>query len=227
MVLFEPVLYADHKLARADILVKQGDRLEIIEVRSKLFDSKAHQDLINYRNSSLFRNKRTGKVGGEWRSIIEDVAYQVGILQEMLNVHLPEQTFTIHPYLLAPDRHKTTNIDHLASYFQIQRTINHRNSLSKFNGAIVNFTGDIQEIRNDQFLTKVDIDTEVQELVSGTIAEAQKYISYLMEQSPEIFAPISKKCKGCEYHASDRDDRDGFRECWGKLADEEFHILDL
>lgn len=227
VVLFEPVLYADHKLARADILVKQGDRLEIIEVRSKLFDSKAHQDLINYRNSSLFRNKRTGKVGGEWRSIIEDVAYQVGILQEMLNLHLPEQTFTIHPYLLAPDRHKTTNIDHLASYFQIQRTINHRNSLSKFNGAIVNFTGDIQEIRNDQFLTKVDIDTEVQELVAGTIAEAQKYISYLMEQSPEIFAPISKKCKGCEYRASDRDDRDGFRECWGKLADEEFHILDL
>jgi hypothetical protein len=227
VVLFEPVLYADHKLARADILVKQGDRLEIIEVRSKLFDSKAHQDLVNYRDLSLFRNKRTGKVGGEWRSIIEDVAYQVGILKEMLAAHLPEQPLTIHPYLFVPDRHKTTKIDHLASYFQIQRTATHRNSLSKFNGAQINFTGDIQSIRDDQFLTKVDIHIEVQELVESTLIESQRYIGYLLEQSPAIFAPISKKCKGCEYRASDRDDRDGFRECWGELADAEFHILDL
>ena len=84
VTLFEPVLYASHKLARADILVKQGDRIEIIEIRSKGFDSKAHENLVKYRNLSLFRNKRTGNVGGEWRYIIEDVAYQVGILQEML-----------------------------------------------------------------------------------------------------------------------------------------------
>jgi hypothetical protein len=69
VVLFEPVLYAGHKLARADILIKKGDRLEIIEIRSKGFDSVAHENLVNYRNLSLFRNKKTGRVGGEWRYI--------------------------------------------------------------------------------------------------------------------------------------------------------------
>ena len=227
VVLFEPVLYSDYKLARADILVKQGDRLEIIEIRSKGFDSNAHEDLIKYRNLSLFRNKRTGKVGGEWRYIIEDVAYQVGILQEMLRASFPNLQENIDTYLLAPDKAKTTKIDSLASYFQIQRLATHRNSFSKFNGINVNFTGDLQEIHNDQFLTKVSITTEVSELIAPTIASAQKYISYLIDKSPEIFAPISKSCKDCEYRASDRDPRDGFKECWGDLAEEKFHILDL
>ncbi|WP_271252162.1 DUF2779 domain-containing protein [Pseudanabaena sp. Chao 1811] len=227
IVLFEPVLYAAHKLARADILVKHGDRIEIIEIRAKGFDSAAHEDLIKYRNLSLFRNKRTGKVGGEWRYIIEDIAYQVGILQEMLAEHLPSVDMQISPYLLVPDRAKTTQIDHLASYFQIQRLSTHRNSFSKFNGIAVNFTGDLQEIYNDQLLTKVNIETEVSELISPTIASAHKYIDYLIEQSPELFAPISKSCKGCEYRASDRDPRDGFKECWGDLADVENHVLEL
>jgi hypothetical protein len=227
VTLFEPVFYASHKLARADILFKQGDRIEIIEIRSKGFDSNAHENLVKYRNLSLFRNKRTGNVGGEWRYIIEDVAYQVGILQEMLAEHLPNRTAEIAPYLLVPDRAKTTAIDHLASYFQIQRLSTPRNSFSKMNGIKVDFIGDIQELEKDQFLTKVSIETEVAELIEPTIASAQKYLDYLLERSSEIFAPISKSCKSCEYRASDRDPRDGFKECWGDLADVENHVLEL
>ncbi len=227
VTLFEPVFYAEHKLARADILVKQGDRIEIIEIRSKGFDSVAHEDLVKYRHLSLFRNKRTGKVGGEWKYIIEDIAYQVGILQEMLAAHLPDLEAKISPYLLVPDKAKTTTIDNLASYFQIERLSTHRNSFSKFNGIKVNFTGDIAEIERDRFLTKVSIETEVAELIEPTIATAQKYLGYLIERSPEMFAPLSKNCKSCEYRASDRDPRDGFRECWGDLADAEHHVLDL
>ena len=227
VVLFEPVLYSDHKLARADILVKQGDRIEIIEIRAKGFDSQAHEELIKSRNLSFFRNKRTGKVGGEWKYIIEDVAYQVGILQEMLAKHLPELEAPISSYLIVPDKAKTTAIDHLASYFQIQRLSTHRNSFSKFNGIAINFTGDVKELQNDRFLTKVSIESEVAELIEPVITSAQKYLGYLIERSPEIFAPISKSCKGCEYRASDRDSRDGFGECWGDLANQEFHVLDL
>jgi hypothetical protein len=227
VVLFEPVLYAGHKLARADILIKKGDRIEIIEIRSKGFDSVAHENLVNYRSLSLFRNKKTGKVGGEWRYIIEDVAYQVGILQEMLTEYLPELKAEISPYLLVPDRAKTTAIDHLASYFQIQKSSTHRNSFSKFNGIDISFSGDVDEILRDRLLTQVSIASEVTELIEPTLAQAQIYIDYLIQRSPEIFAPIGKNCKGCEYRASDRDSRDGFRECWGDLADVENHVLDL
>ena len=227
VILFEPVLYVGHKLARADILVKQGDRIEIIEIRAKGFDSRAHHNLVTYRNLSLFRNKRTGNVGGEWTHIIEDVAYQIGILKEMIAEHLPDRNFEIKPYLLAPDRAKTTAIDHLASYFQIHRLFTPRNSFSKLNGVAINFTGDVEVLRQDQFLTKVTIETEVAELIKPVIASAQKYINYLLEESSEIFAPISKSCKGCEYRASDRDSRDGFKECWGDLADVKDHVLEL
>lgn len=227
IVLFEPVLYHSHKIARADILVKQGNHIEIIEIRGKGFDSEAHEDLVKYRNLSLFRNKRTGQVGGDWRYIIEDVAYQVGILQEMLAEYLPSSDVEILPYLLVPDRNKTTAIDHLASYFQIERQDSHRNSFSKFNGIKINFTGDIEALRQDQFLTKVSIKTEVAELIKPTLTSAQTYVNQLIEKSPELFAPLSKSCKGCEYRASDRDPRDGFKECWGDLAEVENHVLEL
>lgn len=145
----------------------------------------------------------------------------------MLAEHLPNRTAEIAPYLLVPDRAKTTAIDHLASYFQIQRLSTPRNSFSKMNGIKVDFIGDIQELEKDQFLTKVSIETEVAELIEPTIASAQKYLDYLLERSSEIFAPISKSCKSCEYRASDRDPRDGFKECWGDLADVENHVLEL
>jgi hypothetical protein len=227
VILFEPILYDGHKLARADILVKQGDRLEIIEIRTKGFDSIAHHDLVTYRNLSLFRNKRTRQVGGEWSYIIEDVAYQVGILQKMLAKHLPDRQFEINPYLLVPDRAKTTAIDNLAAYFEIQRLYTPRNSFSKFNGVTITFKGDIEALKQDQFLTKVDIKTEATELISATLASADKYIDYLLQESFEIFAPIGKHCKSCEYRASDRDSRDGFKQCWGDLADVENHVLEL
>jgi len=34
-------------------------------------------------------------------------------------------------------------------------------------------------------------------------------------------------CKSCEYRASESNARDGFRECWGALADPKPHLLDL
>jgi hypothetical protein len=38
---------------------------------------------------------------------------------------------------------------------------------------------------------------------------------------------IGKNCKGCEFRATDTDNRDGFKECWGVMADESPHIFDL
>ena len=64
----------------------------------------------------------------------------------MLREYLPELKAEISPYLLVPDRAKTTAIDHLASYFQIQKLSTHRNSFSKFNGIDISFSGDINEI---------------------------------------------------------------------------------
>jgi len=42
-----------------------------------------------------------------------------------------------------------------------------------------------------------------------------------------IRTPLTVACHGCEYRASRPGDPDGFRECWGGLADVEPHLLDL
>ena len=53
------------------------------------------------------------------------------------------------------------------------------------------------------------------------------YLASLNLTLAKIPTPIRVACRNCEYRASDSDARDGFRECWGKLADIKPHLLDL
>jgi hypothetical protein len=225
ITLFDAAIYAGHKLVRIDILVKQDDRFELIEVKSKAFDSKENAELINTRGINLFRSKKDGRVSSAWRSAITDVSYQTYVLQEFLEGEMrmkPE----IHPYLIMPDKSKTTAIEGLAFDFQIQN-VQLSNPFSKFNRVEVNFSGDPQQLRDRHILTKVSIKDEVLEVMPATIDAAEPFVASLKNGITKIAVPISKACKNCEFRGNSLDSRDGFKECWKELADVEPHILDL
>ncbi len=225
VILFEPAIYAGHKLARIDILIKQGDRIELIEVRSKAFDSQENAELINSRGINIFRNKRDGRVSSAWKSCIADVSYQTYVLQEMLERDMGLNV-EIHPYLLLPDKAKTTAIEGLAFDFQI-REVKSRNSFSKFNNIEVDFSGNLKQLQDNHILTLVSIQDEVLEVMSSVIETTEIFVESLVNGGQKIEVPISKNCKNCEFRGNDLDTRDGFRECWGELADVEPHILEL
>ncbi len=225
VILFEPVIYVGNKLARIDILIKQGDRIETIEVRSKAFDSKENAELISSRGINIFRNKRDGRVSSAWKSCIADVSYQTYVLQEMLEKEMG-LNIEVHPYLLLPDKVKTTEIEGLAFDFQI-REVKSRNSFSKFNNVEVDFSGDLKQLQDNHILTLVSIKDEVLEVMPSVIETAEIFVESLVKGGQKIEVPINKNCKNCEFRGDNLDARDGFRECWGKLADVEPHILDL
>jgi Domain of unknown function(DUF2779) len=231
VTLFEPVIYSDRKLVRIDILIKKGNQFQLIEVKSKQFDSLENQKLLEERGINIFQSKRDGKINSMWRPYIQDLAYQTWVLEEMLTAEKEEDKIEISPHLLLPDRAKTTQIDRLASYFQI-REIPPQSINSKFSQIQVDFTGDLAKLQQDHILTLIPLKTEVAEVMNEVQTGAQIFLNSLSSSGTEsaiakIPVPISKSCKNCEFHRNDQDERDGFGECWGELANVEPHILDL
>jgi iron-sulfur cluster repair protein YtfE (RIC family) len=95
VVLFEPLFQSGQKLARVDILKKEGNKISIIEVKAKSFDS------TNVKLKEL-------------TEYIEDVAFQHLIVSELYPNH------QIESFLFMPDKSMRTSIDGLAGWFSIE-----------------------------------------------------------------------------------------------------------
>ncbi|AFY68717.1 hypothetical protein Pse7367_0406 [Thalassoporum mexicanum PCC 7367] len=230
VVLFEPVIFANYKLIRPDILVKRGDRIELIEVRVKAFNSEENAKLEQARGLNIFRSKRDRSVNSLWRNAIEEMAFQVHTLQELL-VQMGQRSpnLEIIPHFMMPDLAQPTAIDNLADLFKITKTKSQATP-SSFSGVDVQFLGDqqqLEQLRKHPSLALVNIKSEVAELLPRVVSNVQTYLNSIVDGLEKIETPIDKGCKNCEYRASPHDDRDGFKECWQELAEVEPHILDL
>ena len=174
VTLFEGTLISGQKLARVDILIKRGNEFQLIEVKAKSYDGQEDAAAKAEGRPSLFWKKKGGGIGSEWQEYLEDVAFQVLVLRELFPKAI------IRPFLLMPDKSKTTQIDQLHSFFQIRRT---KKSGSKFTRLAVEFTGDVERLRADHFLSLVPVGVEVQELLPGVAEAAGKYVASL---NPEL-----------------------------------------
>lgn len=202
ITLFSPQFVSAGKLAKVDILRVHADRLQIIEIKSKTFDSKANRELELYRNLNIFRSKRTGEVNGDWRSAIEGVAWQKWILQELY------PGLAIDCFFLLPDRYKSCSVPNLLGQFRISAE------------GQVQFEGSAEQLKQEHFLSLVSIDPEVEEVLPHLQASATLPLQYLADGFPKIESPLGKHCRDCEFSQ-------GYQECWGELATVEPHIFDL
>jgi hypothetical protein len=208
VTLLEAAFESNGKFARPDILIKQGTRLTLIEVKAKSFDS-------SQENS--FRGKRGGIVS-DWEPYLEDIAFQALILRELF----PASPLACE--LMMPDKSKTTAIDNLHALFALNDIAEDESGYPR---ARFTFTGDVDELRRSHFLTRVNVDGEVGELIPEVTATSQVFLGSLNPNITKLPTQISFACKDCEYRVGAGELKDGFRECWGELADPDPHILDL
>jgi hypothetical protein len=201
-VVFDCCLRSQHKQAVIDILQRQQDTLHIIAPKARTFDSKHHR---------VFRNKRTGEVNGDWRHTIEEVAWQKWILSELL---ASCSQLKIACALLLPDRHKPCGIDNLLQQFTL------RSPAHEGEQPTVDFVGDRLQLQQNHFLTLVDISPEVEEVLPALQAKAQPYLEWVSQELRRPRSPLGKHCRDCEF-------KEGFKECWGALAEVQPHIFDL
>lgn len=210
ITLFEPALFIDNQLVRVDIFIKKGNEIEIIEVKSKSYNSEALAQ-------SKIPNKQ-GKVKnywleGEFKPYLEDIAYQKKVVQEKF----PE--CTVKAFLMMPDKSKVNEHEDLIKWFV----------LNKKNGqTVVDFLGneaDILAIRQNNFMGLENVDAEIQSIENEITTSSNLFKSSILNNK-KITTPISIQCKSCEYKVADSS-QSGFVECWGKLAHPKPHILEL
>ncbi len=209
IILFEPAIYINNKLIRVDILVKEGKKLKIIEVKSKSFNSK------EFQQAELKRKKYFEK--SEWKTYIEDVAFQKMVLKEKFPYA------TIESYFLMPDKAKTTDVEGMIGWFEIIKPPDFENSTFKYREA--QFKGDVEQIRKEHILEWVRVDEYIEPLLPEIRENSEKYIK-LLTKDERAQIPVSAHCKNCEYKTDDSK-KTGFKECWKELASTKPHILEL
>jgi hypothetical protein len=208
VTLFDATVLHENMCARIDILRKQGSKLQLIEVKAKSIDGGSdHQP---------FRNK-DGTISSAWESYLADVAYQTWLLQ----ANFPEAAVT--PFLCLVDKAASVDVDAIFTQFQLEPA----DKGSGYRCPKVCFLGDLDRLRANHILKCIDVADEVTEFMPG-VQETATLLAGSLRLLTKLPADIGVQCRDCEYRnaATPEDPRDGFRECWGSLADPEPHILD-
>jgi hypothetical protein len=214
ITLFEATLLSGQRLARVDILRRQGNAFELIEVKAKSVDTSTGEN--------PFRGSR-GRISSEWHPYLEDVVFQYSVLRELF------PAAKIVPYLCLADKAKTTAIHSLFSKFELSASTL---SDARFRRPKAFYTGDSDELRRDNFLTWISVTGEVEELVPDVERSCAVFVASLRDGVMKIPVAINVECRKCEYRLLDdalnpeRTGKNGFADCWGDLAWVDPHILD-
>jgi len=107
ITLLEATLIFEGRLARVDILKKDGSNFELIEVKSKSVNTSTGEN--------PFRGIK-GKILQPWRPYLEDVAFQYVVLGRLI------PAATIVPYLCLVDKSKSTTIESIFSKFELDES---------------------------------------------------------------------------------------------------------
>ena len=201
-VIFEAAVRHEGFFIRIDILLKEGDRLEVIEVKSKSYEE----------GVSAFFGTRGG-ISAEWKDYLYDVAFQKFVVQSAF----PE--CEVSAFLMLADKASVCPTDGLNQKFRVRS----RGDGQKY----VELASPLEpEELENWILRKVPVDDACERVLEGTdtnpparsLAErAAEYAGFYERDERANTAP-SRTCKSCEFRASDEEEADGkvsgFKECW-------------
>ncbi|MFW9993827.1 MAG: DUF2779 domain-containing protein [Candidatus Odinarchaeota archaeon] len=191
IVIFEAAFRYGPYLARPDILVKTGNSIGLLEVKSKTLS--AGEDVIG----------KKGWILAKWKPLIEDIAYQKELIEQC------RSEFHVTPYLIVLDRDKKIAINNPQGAFEIIR---------EGSNVSLKLIDEKKAIMLSELLTKllvqefVDLlvrDKDINDLMSGFA------FTYLADKKIKPY--LGDKCKRCEYRVDDgysgTDLKNGFLEC--------------
>lgn len=208
IVLFEPTILSGGLTARIDILEKRGKVIRLIEVKSTSVDTVAD-------GPNPFRGSRGG-IKAEKKLYLEDITFQVLVLKRAF------PAWQILPVLCVVDKAKLATGNSTTDKFNLKKQGGSRMASD------VLYNGDSAALRSEHVLAFVDVTHEVAELMSEIeIAADQLEISVAAETPVKISPNLGKICKDCEFRVPRSEQKNGFKECWGPLADVEPHVLDF
>ena len=204
VTIYEAAIATDKLFIRTDILVKNGNRINLYEVKAKSFDPEKEEPFVN----------KNGTIKSSWKSYLYDVAFQ----KHVINQTLPE--YTVSAYLMLADKSVSCPTDGLNQKFLLVKDSNGRKSV------LVSKTLTDADL-TPPILCKVNVDIECEQIYTGTHGGGNQPLSFTQwvdllaehyASDTKIASPISTNCSNCEFYTKDNDEQSGLlngkKECW-------------
>jgi hypothetical protein len=215
VTIFEATIQIERYLIRIDALRKRGNRFDLIEVKSKSFDSSKQGT-----NEQEFPRTLKGGMDRDFVPYLQDVAFQAMVLG------LAYPKAEIHSYLMLPDKAKPAGVDELHALFPVE-----------YEGGKDRASVKMPKLESlpdlgEPFLEAVCVDAEVNEILTTPLKTNvlgwEGMLDVLAKQWADIYEgrdsitkfPIgSSNCNACQFYedAPSEGRRSGWHECWASV----------
>ena len=206
IILYEAAIMFENLFVRVDVLKKTGNKIELIEVKSKSFNSKTFTE-------DMWQKKNRDKLDAGWMPYIYDIAFQSYVLKQAF------PSFEVASFLMCSDKDQTATVDGLNQKFLIdkkgkQTKVKVIGDISlKFLGTPILTAVDVSEA-----IAKIHNDVEASEIYKDIgFKDSIKIFSEAYSKDNKILSVVGKHCKGCDFRTNHATLKSGFNECW-KLA---------
>lgn len=208
VTIFEAAIRYRKFFIRVDVLVKIGNQLELIEVKSK-----------SYREGeSQFFGKSGTWIDATLKPYLYDVAFQKHVVLNAFPDH------TVSAYLMLADKASFCPTDGLNQKFRVKTGVDDQ----KYVELAAELTA--EEIHPDSWiLRKVPVDNACDRIFAGTdmklpeaksFAERAEEFADYYERDERIASQITGDCKTCEFQTTPEEEvegkRSGLKECWSQ-----------
>ncbi|MCW9706804.1 DUF2779 domain-containing protein [Fodinibius salsisoli] len=214
VILFDAVFTHQQMMAKLPVIVKSGDRITAIHIRTKAFSARKHQ-LLNNR----------GTINSRWRKYMIDFAFQLHVFKQQY----PD--CRILPLLVLPDKLGYAQTDALP--IQLQPLARHKvaSDVSSSNQQL------LVKLDVSDPLAKVWEDPAFAEehFPRATFAKSLDYLKELYLDKEKTKPELGYKCKSCEFRIESKRKasgvKSGFARCWKPTErpdqHEATHVFDL
>ncbi len=221
VIIYEAAFLIDGLFIRTDILVKKGDYVKLIEVKSKSFDPDDQYTFVGVR----------GGLKSTWKPYLYDISSQKYVMQQC------HPTWKIDSYFMLADKSKVASIDGLNQNFKISNNES-RTGIQVVHQDLGQLGDSVLGITNVSDIVSAINDGVYDVLPDKSFLESVNYLKqHYIDDTYASASPIFSACKTCEFKAKPTDEdrglRSGFRECftsqlgWSAADFEKPNTLDI
>ena len=196
VTIYEPAIRFNNLFVRIDVLLKNKNKFELIEVKAKSFDDTEEEPFFN----------KNGTIQAGWKAYLYDIAFQKHVLASAY----PKAKISC--FLMMADKNAVCGVDGLNQKFRIVRDESNRKGI-KVSSLLT--ASDLKE----KILVKVPVDDVIDAIFEdGEFLKMVDQFAKAYEQDKKIVCDIGAHCGDCEFQCSKEEEtqgyKNGFKECW-------------
>jgi len=204
VTIYEAAVRFGQFFVRVDILRKNGNKIELIEVKAKSFDGSTENDFLNQK----------GSITAAWVPYLYDIAFQKHVAKSAF----PQ--YTIFAFLMMADKNALCSTDGLNQKFKIYKDGKGRSCVAVSPELSAR---DLEE----PILRRINVDNCCELIYQSVYTTGfqevsfSRYLDFLAEsyeRDEKIVSTPSTVCANCEFKTTEKDKtdglRNGFHECW-------------